>query len=299
MRILLPYDGSAHSQAAVDFVAARPALVEAGARVTLIYVQQPMPPRAAAVAGRDMLRAAYAAGAKSMLTAPARRLRDAGLMVHTTAPLGGAGDRIARAAVNGRADLVVMGSHGRGAAVNALLGSVAATVLSRCRTPVLLLRKGTAPARAALRVGIAYDGSAHGAAALDYALRHRSLFGSASSLRLAVVVDEVPIQVRTALANLTSTSFSHEQVRAQRQQAYDVAVAPARAALAAAGATTQIEMLVGSQPGDALAEWVRRERLDLLVMGSHGHTRLTNAVLGSVVMRTAARCDVPLLIVRP
>jgi hypothetical protein len=57
-------------------------------------------------------------------------------------------------------------------------------------------------------VGLAFDSSEHSRAALRFALDHRSFFGLESTLHLAHVVDEVPVQVRTALANLASTTFT-------------------------------------------------------------------------------------------
>ena len=55
--------------------------------------------------------------------------------------------------------------------------------------------------------------------------------------------------------------------------------------------------LVGNA-GDELAAYARKKRLDVLVMGSHGHGAFRAAVLGSVATRTAAHCEVPLLLVR-
>ena len=51
-----------------------------------------------------------------------------------------AGPAIVKAAKAGKFDLVVMGSHGRTALASALLGSVAAKVLSHSTVPVLIVR---------------------------------------------------------------------------------------------------------------------------------------------------------------
>jgi nucleotide-binding universal stress UspA family protein len=183
--------------------------------------------------------------------------------------------------------------------MNVLLGSVAQAVLAECRVPVLLIRRDTAPRRGSLRVGLAFDGSEHSRAALDFVIARRTFFGPRFSLRVAHVVDEVPIQVKTALANLASTRFRHEEVQALRQEAFDGAMAPAREALGSAGLDASEEMLVSSNPGEALADWARRAKLDLLVMGSHGMSALKLVVLGSVAAGVGARCNTPLLLVRP
>lgn len=299
MRILLPYDGSPHSRAAVEFVARRPALVRQAAAVTLLNVQTPVPARAALAMGRRILAEYYAKDALRVL-APARKLlEEAGLTVKTMSMAGAAADRIARAAVTERADLIVMGSHGRTARANAFLGSVATGVIADSTVPVLLIRRTSAQPRGALAVGLAWDGSRHSRAALDFALRHAELFGAGATLTVAHVVDEVPIQVKLALSNLTSTEFTQEKVRAMCKQAFEKVMAPARKALAKATIPVRETMLVGSNAGEELAAWAKRDRLDLLLMGSHGLTALRTLFVGSVVARVGARCDTPLLIVRP
>ncbi|MBK8526927.1 MAG: universal stress protein [Rubrivivax sp.] len=54
--------------------------------------------------------------------------------------IGPAAANIARLAQQGKVDLVMMGTQGRGAIDGVLLGSVATKVLSQCCAPVLLIR---------------------------------------------------------------------------------------------------------------------------------------------------------------
>jgi len=49
---------------------------------------------------------------------------------------------------------------------------------------------------------------------------------------------------------------------------------------------------------DALAQLAQSEKVDLIVMGSHGHSALSNILLGSVASGVLARCDVPVLLIR-
>ena len=48
--------------------------------------------------------------------------------------------KIGEYAEKGRYDMIVMGSHGRSAAGNLFLGSVATRVLAECKVPVLIVR---------------------------------------------------------------------------------------------------------------------------------------------------------------
>lgn len=74
--------------------------------------------------------------------APAQRLfAKEGLAVETVCRASNSpGDEIAAHAGSHDLDLLVMGSHGRGALKSALLGSVAMRVAARCATPLLLVR---------------------------------------------------------------------------------------------------------------------------------------------------------------
>ncbi len=299
MKILMPVDGSPYSDAALQFIASRQFPEAQHPQIDLLNVQRPLPPRAGRAVGADIVRSWHEAESRKILKPAVAALQQVDLEPAHFYRIGNPGLEIADWAEQHAIDLIVMGSHGRTGRLNALLGSVANTVLAECRTPVLLLRKSTAPRRGSLRVGLAYDGSRYSKAALDFVIAHGALFGPRFSLAVAHVVDEVPIQVKTALSNLTSTEFTQEKVIALRKEAFDAALAPARSALAKAGLPATEEMLVGSNPGDELAAWARREKLDLLVMGSHGMSALKLAVLGSVAARVGARCDTPLLLVRP
>ena len=51
-------------------------------------------------------------------------------------------------------------------------------------------------------------------------------------------------------------------------------------------------------PAATIVETAKKERCDLIVMGSHGRGALGQMMLGSVTTRVASTCAVPLLIVR-
>lgn len=299
MKVLVPVDGSSYSEAALRFVAARSNLRASHPTIDVLNVQLPVPPRAGRAVGADFVRAWHEAESGKVLKPAVAILKAAHLEPAWFYRVGNPGVEIAQWAEEHDVDLIVMGSRGRTGRMNVLLGSVAQAVLAECRTPVLLIRRDTVPRRGSLRVGLAFDGSEHSRAALDFAITRRTFFGPRFSLHLAHVVDEVPIQVKTALANLASTRFRHEEVRALRQEAFDGVMAPAREALDLAGVAASEEMLVSSNPGEALAAWARQAKLDLLVMGSHGMGALKLVALGSVAAGVGARCNTPLLLVRP
>lgn len=298
MRILLPYDGSEHSKAALAFVCAHAAPLANVSRVTLIHVPLPTLPRFVLAVGGDRVRSALDDASRKVLAPAVRALHAAHLTVKAVHPLGDPAQRIVRQAAADGCALIVMGAHGRSARPGLLLGSVSRAVLAGGTIPVLLLRRASTVPHGALNVALAYDDSADSRAALAYLIAQRALFGPDFRLQLVHVVDEVPIQVRTALANLTSTEFSHEKVRALRAEAFETAVAGARRKLRQANIAATEQMLVGGNAGDALAQFVRAASIDLVVMGCRGSSRLQSALLGSVTARLGARSDVALLLVR-
>jgi nucleotide-binding universal stress UspA family protein len=63
-----------------------------------------------------------------------------GVTAQCSSKTGKAGELIAAKAEAGKFDLVVMGSHGHGALMNLVVGSVATEVLASCKVPVLVVR---------------------------------------------------------------------------------------------------------------------------------------------------------------
>lgn len=298
MKILLPYDGSLHSTAALQSVCGRAAYLPAGASATAVYVTPPVARAVARPAARAAASAAQTDVARRLLAPALKALQDSGIKARALCPSGDAAQRIARIAASEHSDLIVMGSHGRSARAGLLFGSVTSAVLANCTTPVLLLRGEHALPAAPLKAALAYDDSADSRAALDFVLGHLACFDPQPRLHLVHVVDDVPIQLRTALANLTSTEFSPERVRAERAAAFAAVVQRARRKLERAGIRVVEHMQVGGNPGDALAAFARSAKIDLVVMGCRGRTRLRTAFSGSVTNRIAARSTVPLLLVR-
>ncbi|MCX8003885.1 MAG: universal stress protein [Burkholderiaceae bacterium] len=297
MKILVPVDGSKHAKAALDFVASRTTLIGANPDVALLNVQLPVPPRAARMVGRQMVRAYHEEEANKVLKPAQALLKKAGLQASVRWVVGHPAEEIARAADRDRVDLIVMGSHGHGALAGLVMGSVAYGVLSRTTKPIVLLRARHAFAGDALSVGIAVDGSKYGRAAARYVLRHRDLFGAGARFVLLHVVPDYAAGVLPDMGGLALPALTAEEIRATQNKAFEEAVAPVRRLLAQGSLQAEEVCLVGN-PGDEIAAYAKKKKLDLLVMGSHGWGALKRAVLGSVATRVAAHCDTPLLLVR-
>jgi nucleotide-binding universal stress UspA family protein len=276
MKLLIPVDGSVRSNAALDFIASRAACLGTDPELRLLSVQYAIPPRAARAAGRELVRHYYKAEANAILDPAQKKLAAAGLKAKAQYVVGSPSEVVSRTAMQGHADLVVMGSRGQSVLRGLLFGSVTQAVLAASTAPLLVLREGPPPRAASLRVVIAVDGSRHGLAAVRTALALRTLFGSVPQFRLLNVVDgqaEAP--------------------------GFEAATAPALALFAKAKVEVELVRLEGRNAGDVIVEYLAAQPADLLVMGSHGRSAFKAVLMGSVATRVAARCKLPLLIARP
>jgi nucleotide-binding universal stress UspA family protein len=297
MKILLPVDGSEWSKAAVEFVASRSTLIGTDPSVDLVNVQMPVPARAARVVGKSALTEYYEDESGKALKPALRRLAKAGLTADARYLIGHPGEEISNAAVRDKVDLVVMGSHGHSALRNLLLGSVTNHVLARTLVPLLVLRHRETPTQDALRVGIAVDGSKYGRQAIKFVLRHTALFGAAPQITLLHVASDFAGALMPDMAGIALPAYSEADLVKMQRQACEAALAPARRLLAKAGVAATEVCLTGA-PGDELAAFAKKKKLDVLVMGSHGYGAFKAAVLGSVATRVMALSTVPLLLVR-
>jgi nucleotide-binding universal stress UspA family protein len=290
-KILLPVDGSGYSNAATAFVAARPFKEESAPRIDLLNVQLPLPPRAGRAVGAEFARAWHEAESSKILKPAIAALRRTHLDPAWYCAVGNPGVEIADWADRHAIDLIVMGSHGRSALKGLVFGSVTQRVLASTAVPVLVLRTPKAPIRASLRVAIALDGSAYGEEAAQYVVRHHGLFGPRPKFAL------IHVHAPSLLGSSPRALPTASDLARVEAEAFEQALAPARELFAKEGLSATEHRIVG-HPGEEIARFARAEKLDILVMGSHGRGALTAALLGSVACQVAAKCTTPLLLIR-
>lgn len=149
-RILVPVDGSEPSNAAVALAANL--AVEQGAQLAFANVCD-VARVAALMSGGGMLpmgpaiavEAEEGAGQSILADAVKNAARSSGTQAETFFEEGPVVDTILNIAKRWRADLIAIGSHGRGGIARALLGSVAEGVMRHGPIPVLVMHV-TAPA---------------------------------------------------------------------------------------------------------------------------------------------------------
>src|SRR5829696_2448851 len=144
MKILLAIDGSEHSGAAVEAVAARPWPPGTIVRV-LSAVERVVPPATEvwydAGGSLEQAREALTKRADQLTAGVAEKVRAAGLTAETAVRDGDPRSAIVDEAEAWDADLIVVGSHGYTGLKRWLLGSVAQSVVSHAPCSVEVVRR--------------------------------------------------------------------------------------------------------------------------------------------------------------
>ena len=141
MKVLVAIDGSDTALRALRYVIDHLDMFGAAPEVVLVNVHLSIPsPRAKAVLGAEVVEQYYREEAEEAL-APARVLLAGTPCKVVVRPVIGAPARqIIDTAQVLHCDIIVMGTHGRSALGNLLLGSVATRVIAESPVPVLVLK---------------------------------------------------------------------------------------------------------------------------------------------------------------
>jgi nucleotide-binding universal stress UspA family protein len=142
MKILLAVDGSECSLAAVDYLIKSAALYREAPTVELLTVHAPLPHPAGSglVLGHKQFEDYYREEGEKWQAAAKARLAAAGIAYTPHILVGGVAECVAEAAKSHGCDMIMMGTHGRGAAGRMLLGSAATAVTHLAPVPVLLVK---------------------------------------------------------------------------------------------------------------------------------------------------------------
>lgn len=140
MKILVPIDGSEFTERTLDYLATHPGAMGKADAFTLMFVSVPIPLRVSMGMEHDAVLAYYAEEVREATSRAAERFKTLGWNCRLLTTVGVPSDEICKEATTGGYDLIVMGTHGRGAVSCLLLGSTSQHVLARCKVPMLLIR---------------------------------------------------------------------------------------------------------------------------------------------------------------
>ena len=286
--VVVGYDGSEHSNIAVDWAAAE--AVSRGLPLTLVAATT-IPLEGMRFGGSvlspdaidDLLErlnvATEARAAESRAAHP-------GLDIRVKVALGSPASVLVEASAN--ADLVVLGSRGMGGFRGLLVGSVGVQVASSAACPVVVIRK--APSTEAKTIVVGVDGSELSVAALDFAFEMADRRGW--SVR-AVHAWEVPAYDVIA-APSGPPPFDVEEFEAAEQRAFAESLAGQRERHPGVSVD---EVIVRSPSARGILD--ASDDAALIVLGTRGRGEFLGALLGSVSQGVLHRAKVPVAVIGP
>jgi len=280
MRIIIGVDGSHASGVACELVASRTWPI--GTRVVLVRATEPVLDLTGLTPPTADLRETKHEALGLILDDRAETLRATGLGIETTIEAGRAGEVLIDKANESFADLIVVGSRGRGPLTSAVLGSVSAHLVDHAPCPVLVARSPSIT-----RMLLATDGTPSSRSI------PRILAAWGNAFR-GLPVEVLSVAPPDAFVTPWSTSGDVEFSPLTLHEAIAEGVADElmelgfhSAAVSRAGDTTKLIVSEGREWG-----------ADLIVTGSRGIGTVHRLVSGSVAHDVLTRARSSVLVVR-
>ena len=139
-----------------------------------------------------------------------------------------------------------------------------------------------------MKILLPVDGSKYSKRMLSYIAAHDELLGSGHEYLLFTVVPR--------LSSRAAEFFDRRTIDDHYREDAEKALRVARAFAEKQGWAVRSAHAAG-HAAEEIAAYAKAEKPALIVMGTHGHSALGNAVLGSVAQGVLARCTVPMLLV--
>jgi nucleotide-binding universal stress UspA family protein len=290
-RVLCPTDFSEVSAKAEAYATALAEHYEAS--LHLLHVDPPMPVMApyGEIPVDVRLFEEQREQALADLAAAGDRARARGVDTATSVRGGHAAREILAVVDEQAADLLVIGTHGRGGVEHLLLGSVAEKIVRKAPCPVMVVPPAAHPETGVLfkRILCPVDGSAASADAVAFALSlARETDGE---LTLLYVVEPVP----------ASGEFGALDVEEYRR----LGEGHARKVLAEAVAPDVrawcrvSERVALGKPSERILDTARVEHADVIVMGVRGRGAIDLMAFGSTTNDVIRRAECPVIAVHP
>lgn len=288
MNILLAIDSSAHSEAAVAEVMARPWPTTTKFCVLNVVDLFTLPP------GRPIKRLAGAEleASQSLVESIAEQMASAGLEVMTAVTKGYPASSIVEYAADWEADFVIVGSRGLSRVRRFLMGSIARAVVRHAPCSVEIVRARSETSKQAgkgLRILLATDGSAFSvAAALSIASRP---WPEGSEVKVISVVHYADYAIGEC------KEMPRDIAGIERREKDSAA---ARTILVDAGLKATCAVLTGD-PKSVILDEAREWGAHMIVVGAQGRRGISRFLLGSVseTVATHAHCSVEVIRQRP
>lgn len=140
-----------------------------------------------------------------------------------------------------------------------------------------------------MKIVFAADGSECTKKALAFLVTHESLAGADDELLVLNVQPPVPARFGPLVGTDTVKNYHRDEA--------NKVLDPIKQFLDRHPLRYRCEWVVGT-PATEIVAAAQRERVHLIVMGTHGYGLVGRVLMGSVAQRVIADCDVPVLLVK-
>lgn len=140
-----------------------------------------------------------------------------------------------------------------------------------------------------MKILLPVDGSDCTRRMIAHIAAEEEMFGPRHDYIMLLALSALPPNVASLMDPLAIDEFCTREI--------DQVFGPLRTFAARSGWRVRFETVNGDA-GAAIAEFAAREKPNMIVMGCHGRTALSNVVMGSVTTSVLARCKTPVLVIR-
>lgn len=140
-----------------------------------------------------------------------------------------------------------------------------------------------------MKILVAVDGSSYTKRMLAYLAAHDEWLGGAHQYTVLHAVPAIPARAAAVL--------DKELLKGYYVDEGEKVLKTLRTFFARQKLPAEFLSKVGPA-ADVIASTADKGKFDLLILGSHGHSAISNLVLGSVATKVMAHCQVPVLLVR-
>lgn len=141
-----------------------------------------------------------------------------------------------------------------------------------------------------MKILLAADGSQYTRRAASYLAAHANMLKDVPEVHVLHVRQPIPYPAAAAVVG-------NKAIEDYQKGEADTALAVAAAEFMAAGIATITAYTVGDVAAETAA-YVKKNGIDLVVMGSRGHGALAGLALGSVATKLISVLEVPVMVVR-
>ena len=140
-----------------------------------------------------------------------------------------------------------------------------------------------------MKILFAADGSTFTKKALTFLVNNQALIGEGDELVVVHVQDVISAQIERKLGSAEVTAYQAKQA--------DAVFKPIMKFLDKRATKYRCVWLVGGAASQIIAA-SKRERVQMIVMGAHGHGLLSRMFMGSVAQKVLVESEIPVLLIK-